>query len=92
MDDASGHYTTGYFWGNNYWMGSMTLCRNIYKDDDDFVRKPSKNAGLTTMNGNSIESAPSHINPPFFPRFGVLKVVISETLTTPIVSIISSFK
>ena len=89
MDDASGHYTTGYFWGNNYWTGSMALCRNIYKDDDeDFVRKPSKNAGLTTINGNGIESAQSyHINPPFFPRFGVLKVVINETLTTPIVSI-----
>lgn len=89
MDDASGHYTTGYFWGNNYWTGSMALCRNIYKDDDeDFVRKPSKNGGLTTINGNGFESAQSyHINPPFFPRFGVLKIDINETLTTPIVSI-----
>lgn len=33
VDDASGHYTTGFFYGNNYWTGSLALCRNIYKND-----------------------------------------------------------
>lgn len=89
VDDASGHYATGFFWGNNYWTGSMALCRNIYKDDDDFVRKPSKNIGLSTSNGNGIGNTEiSHVNPPFFPRFGVLKVVINDTQTTPTVSIL----
>lgn len=35
VDDASGHYTTGYFWGNNYWTGSLQLCRSIYATNRD---------------------------------------------------------
>ncbi|KAH8387828.1 hypothetical protein KR093_009722 [Drosophila rubida] len=31
MDDASGHYTSGFFYGNNYWMGSLALCEAIYE-------------------------------------------------------------
>lgn len=31
VDDASGHYTTGIFYGNNYWIGSLSLCNTIYK-------------------------------------------------------------
>lgn len=109
MDDASGHYTTGYFWGNNYWTGSMTLCRSILKtDDDSFFATKSENAhdGLTTINGNFagarlvrkfvsdqlenkhqtfLMSLQTHENPPFAPRFGVLKVVLKETYTTPTV-------
>jgi hypothetical protein len=33
VDDASGHYTTGFFYGNNYWTGSMPLCRSVYQTD-----------------------------------------------------------
>ncbi|XP_018572754.1 nose resistant to fluoxetine protein 6-like isoform X2 [Anoplophora glabripennis] len=29
MDDASGRYSTGWFWGNIYWMGSQSLCAHI---------------------------------------------------------------
>lgn len=91
VDDASGHYTTGYFWGNNYWMGSMTLCRSIYKEnDDDFhERTQSSNVGLTFTsdhNANANVHQLPHENPPFFPRFAVLKININETTTTPIVS------
>ena len=35
VDDASGHYTTGFFWGNNYWTGSMPLCRHIIMNEED---------------------------------------------------------
>lgn len=31
MDDASGHYTPGLFYGNHYWIGSLSLCNTIYK-------------------------------------------------------------
>lgn len=33
--DASGHYSGGYFWGNQYWMGSRTLCREIAESESD---------------------------------------------------------
>lgn len=29
MDDASGHYSSGFFYGNNYWTGSLSLCMEI---------------------------------------------------------------
>lgn len=88
VDDASGHYTTGFFWGNNYWTGSMMLCRSIYKTDEDeyFSKKQGSNVGLPFSNGNSIATDQlRHTNPPFFPRFGVLKVVLNESHTTPTV-------
>lgn len=89
MDDASGHYTTGYFWGNNYWTGSMLLCRSIYRNDtDDFQSKAEAgNTGLTFSNGNSGSVQLAHKNPPFLPHFGVLKVLLKESLTTPNVKI-----
>lgn len=31
VDDASGHYTPGLFYGNHYWIGSLSLCNTIYK-------------------------------------------------------------
>lgn len=85
MDDASGHYTTGYFWGNNYWTGSMLLCRSIYRNDtDDFQSKvETANAGLPFSDANFASVRLAHNNPPFLPRFGVLKVLLKESLTTP---------
>jgi hypothetical protein len=87
VDDASGHYTTGYFWGNNYWTGSLHLCQSIYKTDYDefFDKKESSNGGLTFLDGSTRSSRLKHKNPPFLPRFGVLKVFLNETYTTPTV-------
>lgn len=87
VDDASGRYTTGYFWGNNYWTGSKALCERIYRtDNDDFhIKKPSANTGLTTINGNVVTAELRHENPPFFPRFGILKVVLNQTEMMPTV-------
>lgn len=38
VDDASGHYTTGLFYGNNYWTGSLSLCKTIYKNQNEASR------------------------------------------------------
>jgi hypothetical protein len=85
VDDASGHHTSGYYWGNNYWTGSMSLCRSIYKHDDDeyhIKRKQSAKLGLS-FNENAANVQIDHENPPFVPRFGVLKIVFRESHTTP---------
>lgn len=37
VDDASGHYTPGLFYGNHFWMGSLSLCRSIYKAPNTFT-------------------------------------------------------
>lgn len=89
VDDASGHYTTGFYWGNNYWTGSRTLCRSIYRHDDDFFqeKKASANTGLTFNRDQERQAAQLvHVNPPFFPRFGVVKVGLRESTLVPSVS------
>lgn len=35
MQDASGRYASAYFEGNNYWLGSLPLCQNIFIRDID---------------------------------------------------------
>lgn len=41
MDDSSGRYTTGFFYGNNYFTGSLSLCTSIHRNDfyEDTIRK-----------------------------------------------------
>lgn len=92
VDDASGHYSTGYFWGNNYWTGSMSLCRSIFKTSatDEFTRKESSNIGLTFLHGNTGGSQIKHQNPPFLPRFSVIKLAFNDSFTTPNVRVFIS--
>lgn len=33
--DASGHYSSGYFWGNTFWLGSKSLCTEISEYDEE---------------------------------------------------------
>lgn len=94
MDDASGHYASGFFYGNNYWMGSMSLCKAIYHDDDeeDRIRKEgAKNSGLPFAKAH-LQSYTSvyNENPPFIPGFYIIKMLLNETYPTSVVSIHSS--
>lgn len=97
MDDASGHYTSGFFYGNNYWMGSLSLCQSIYKDDlkisDETNMKASGAASPARNSGLPFAKAHQHVyqsvgneNPPFVPGFFVLKMLVNETYMTPMVS------
>lgn len=63
----------------------MTLCRSIFKTStsDDFTRKESSNIGLTFLHGNTGASQIKHQNPPFLPRFSVIKLGFNDTFTTP---------
>lgn len=114
VDDASGRYTTGFFYGNNYYMGSMSLCTSIFKDDEDICECPQwrhfiahkfnsfpifdafavrankgpKNEGLSFLKTYTAENRRTHFeheNPPFFPAFFVLRVLINETTILPVV-------
>ncbi|XP_060663738.1 uncharacterized protein LOC132796550 [Drosophila nasuta] len=53
MDDASGHYTSGFFYGNNYWMGSLALCEAIYEGATN---------GINNNNSNNSNSANNKTN------------------------------
>ncbi|KAL1488430.1 hypothetical protein ABEB36_014903 [Hypothenemus hampei] len=39
LDDASGRYSNGWFWGNHYWLGSKNLCDNIEPNPNGFTIK-----------------------------------------------------
>ncbi|KAH8332042.1 hypothetical protein KR067_010559, partial [Drosophila pandora] len=51
MDDASGHYTSGFFYGNNYWMGSLALCDAI-DDGVAAMATPSKDNSSPKVNSS----------------------------------------
>ncbi|KAH8306887.1 hypothetical protein KR018_011696, partial [Drosophila ironensis] len=95
MDDASGHYTSGFFYGNNYWMGSLALCDAIddgvasmapsLGKDNSSAPSSSENGGLPfaaahTQGYSSVYNAP----PPFVPGFYVIKIQLNETLPTQV--------
>ena len=95
MDDASGHYTTGFFYGNNYWTGSMTLCMSIYdpdiinsqdNDSEEPLIESKKNIGLSFTQDYNAKSV-RHVNPPFLPGFFVLKIAVNDSIIVPTVCI-----
>uniref|UniRef100_A0A1W7R5K7 Nose resistant-to-fluoxetine protein N-terminal domain-containing protein n=2 Tax=Aedes albopictus TaxID=7160 RepID=A0A1W7R5K7_AEDAL len=84
MDDSSGKYNQGFFWGNNYWTGSITQCSFIYRKSTTSknITKVNKNTDLTYINGNFLgASEMMHENPPFIPGFYMLKVLLNNTHT-----------
>lgn len=40
VDDASGHYSSGFFYGNNYWTGSISLCMQEREAGEDHLKAP----------------------------------------------------
>lgn len=90
VDDASGHYASGFFYGNNYWMGSMSLCKSIYHNDDEdelMRREKAKNSGLPFAKAHlQSYSSVYNENPPFVPGFYIIKMFLNETYPTNVVS------
>ncbi|KAM8719653.1 hypothetical protein ACLKA7_005821 [Drosophila subpalustris] len=98
MDDASGHYTSGFFYGNNYWMGSLALCDAIY--DGAITNNNNNNSNSNNNNSNKDNnkdnglpfaeafsraySSVYNAPPPFLPGFYVLKMQLNETLPTQV--------
>ncbi|XP_031635860.1 O-acyltransferase like protein [Contarinia nasturtii] len=85
MDDATGHYTTGLFYGNNYWIGSLSSCKSIYKENivsnSPSIARTRQAKDEISFNDayNPAAASLPHENPPFIPGFFVLKAKINET-------------
>lgn len=93
VDDATGHYTSGFYYGNNYWMGSLSLCRTIIRQtviadrNKTFAEEERRNVGLPfskvhTQTYRRIYNE----KPPFNPSFFVIKMLLNETYPTAVVS------
>lgn len=89
MNDASGHYSTGFLYGNNYWTGSYRLCESVYvgQNSRNPQAKRIKDSEITTINGYTVDSTVGHENPPFVPTFYVVKVRLNATQISPVVCI-----
>ncbi|XP_055846411.1 nose resistant to fluoxetine protein 6 [Episyrphus balteatus] len=90
MNDASGHYTSGFFYGNNYWMGSMSLCESIYNPENENFRlnneKGSKNSGLPFAAAHQhLYRSVRHQNPSFKPGFFILKMLFNITFDVQVI-------
>ncbi|KAJ6620116.1 Nose resistant to fluoxetine protein 6, partial [Pseudolycoriella hygida] len=87
-DDASGRYTTGFFYGNNYFTGSLSLCATIHRNDiheDIFQKDEMRKSGLSHNNVyNPSSSSIPFENPPFLPGFFVLKMLVNATSVVPV--------
>ncbi|XP_050296587.1 nose resistant to fluoxetine protein 6 isoform X2 [Anthonomus grandis grandis] len=94
MEDASGRYSTGWFWGNHYWLGSKNLCDNIEPLPNGFTIK-NRTRVVRTASAKKYEAdSPSqavgyqkgplvHTSvPPFSVSFYMLRVDLNSSFTT----------
>ncbi|KAG4072042.1 hypothetical protein HA402_015541 [Bradysia odoriphaga] len=92
MDDASGRHSTGFFYGNNYFTGSLSLCMSIHRTDfpeDTFQKDEMRKGGLSHSGGyNPSSSSIPFENPPFLPGFFILKMLVNATSVVPVSRIV----
>ncbi|EFA05306.2 nose resistant to fluoxetine protein 6 [Tribolium castaneum] len=95
MDDASGRYSTGWFWGNQYWTGSQSLCENIVPRSKSIVVNPenrtrtSREAEVPRRPSSPSQSVgyvtgPLKFSslPPFPISFFMLRIDVNSSFTT----------
>lgn len=73
-------------------MGSMSLCKAIYHEDDDADeaarRQAAKNSGLPFAKAHTqAYTTVYNENPSFVPGFFIIKMLLNETYPTNVVSI-----
>ena len=88
VDDASGRFTNGFFWGNTYFTGSATECDYIGTDWNPSHHTYSKNhvndpkvTINTGLSGINIWSKTDSVEVPFQLGFYMLKLSINVSYT-----------
>ncbi|XP_022910626.1 nose resistant to fluoxetine protein 6 [Onthophagus taurus] len=91
MEDASGRYTTGWFWGNRFWLGSQNLCENIAPKNIKHKIEAEQNLTRTVRDISEKPSPSQSIGyetgiltyssiPPYDVSFFVLKLELNSSL------------
>ncbi|XP_011314340.1 uncharacterized protein [Fopius arisanus] len=97
-DDASGRYTTGFFWGNSYFMGSATECAYIgydyskrnekfvsvesFSEVQEFNEEPKKKINKGLSGSHISYKVPD--TPPFKLGFFMMTISINDSVLSPI--------
>ncbi|XP_066244997.1 nose resistant to fluoxetine protein 6 isoform X3 [Euwallacea similis] len=94
MDDASGKYSTGWYWGNHYWLGSKNLCDNIVPNPNGFIVVKNRSRVVKRAVKKYEPDSPSqaigyrkgplvHSSvPPFLVSFYMLKIDLNSSFTS----------
>ncbi|XP_068911738.1 nose resistant to fluoxetine protein 6 [Tenebrio molitor] len=95
MDDASGRYSTGWFWGNHYWTGSQSLCENIVPKAKPVAVTPENRTRTSreaevprraSSPSQSVGYTPGHFKyaslPPFPVSFFMVRIDVNSSFTT----------
>nr|CAH7764411.1 unnamed protein product [Callosobruchus chinensis] len=59
VDDASGRYSTGWFWGNIYWTGSQSLCEHITPKKHIVIHSQNRSRSTRAAGASLNPSSPS---------------------------------
>ena len=89
MDDASGRFTNGFFWGNNYFVGSATECEYIGNSEaraniiGEQSGEPIKQ--LVSNTGLSGKTLPVYYGlddePPYPLGFFMMRIIVNGTFS-----------
>nr|XP_023016448.1 nose resistant to fluoxetine protein 6-like [Leptinotarsa decemlineata] len=94
MDDASGRYSTGWFWGNTYWTGSQNLCEHIAPKKHVIINSQnhsrvtraadaSVKPGIIVLVSSSATGPMTHSSGPPFPiSFFMLRLLVNSSFTS----------
>lgn len=81
MEDASGRYTSMFYWGNNYWTGSAELC-DILNDELALTRSVNKSSTNNQIFNDWREDVSmASSGAPFATAFYVARVAVTTNLT-----------
>ncbi|KAH9640560.1 hypothetical protein HF086_000504, partial [Spodoptera exigua] len=79
-EDASGRYTSMFYWGNNYWTGSAELC-DILNDQHTPIRQRNKTIRSQIFNDWRQDLSMVGLGPPFETAFYIAKVSVTTNFT-----------
>ncbi|XP_026727453.1 uncharacterized protein LOC113493675 [Trichoplusia ni] len=80
MEDASGRYTSMFYWGNNYWTGSAELCDILNEEHVPSTQRKNTSASQI-FNDWRQDVSMAGSGPPFETAFYVARIVLSTNLT-----------
>ncbi|XP_041974276.1 O-acyltransferase like protein-like [Aricia agestis] len=78
MEDASGRYTSMFYWGNNYWTGSAELCA-VLNTQTETTKKKNKSVSQIFSDWRQ-DVTMSGLNPPFAVAFYNVKMAVTADL------------
>ncbi|CAH0722126.1 unnamed protein product, partial [Brenthis ino] len=80
MEDASGRYTSMFYWGNNYWTGSAELC-SILNEQHAPSKHNNRTSGSQIFSEWRQDVSVSGLGPPFDTAFYNVRMSVSTNLS-----------